>query len=264
MSEATIDQAMAQTHVDARKGGGPIRWLNNRTHRRLLLDDLSDLDAVGQILTSRAGVLSDAQESLRAMGYDEEQSRKLAAVDLFVEKAQRVLSRRAQRMFTRGTTYAVAAALMLVGAIGFTGWRMEHSSSEVDPSTQQVVLMLFQSLALAAIIYVSVKWFVALASSFFHEAVSLWERRHALRFGRLYMYLNPDEVKLADVETAFQWNKQSATSFMEISPAAITDTVFNKLVDAMATAPPETAKAIAEAIASHEANAGTQKKSKKK
>lgn len=76
----------------------------------------------------------------------------------------------------------------------------------------------------------------------------LRQRRHALRFGRLYVYLNQGQVELDKLQEAFQWNKEVITSFLDMKPEVITETIIQKLIDAAAKSPTESIKAITETL----------------
>ena len=100
-----------------------------------------------------------------------------------------------------------------------------------DPQNgwQNLILKLFSTLGVTAYIYVSVKLLISLSRSFFHEGLSLFERRHALRFGRMYLYLKKGVVSEKWLETFFQWNKETKTSFLDMKPEVVTETLLHKL-----------------------------------
>lgn len=111
-------------------------------------------------------------------------------------------------------------------------------------STQALIFRLFQSIALSAFILISLKWLFSLTRSFFHGALSLLERRHALRFGRLYVYLKKgNELDDQQLIEGFQWNKQTYTSFLDMKPDKMAETLFHKIIDAFSKLPPEVIEA---------------------
>lgn len=61
-----------------------------------------------------------------------------------------------------------------------------------------------------------------LGIAFFHEATTLYNRRHAVRFGRLYLYLkcaNAQDVSaidLGDLDKLVGWNIQTPSAFRDI------------------------------------------------
>jgi hypothetical protein len=95
-------------------------------------------------------------------------------------------------------------------------------------------------------VYALVKYFVALARSFFHEAATLLDRRHALRFGRLYVYLEPGDLTLSALAEAFDWNRQATSAFLDIRPEVVTETLLHRALDLAAAAPEAAFKALSE------------------
>lgn len=83
---------------------------------------------------------------------------------------------------------------------------------------------------------------VSFARSFLHEASTLFAKRHALRFGRLAVYLRKGRLEMEELEDAFAWNLTSESAFManesekKVSSALATlaDTVV-KLSESVAT-----------------------------
>ena len=84
----------------------------------------------------------------------------------------------------------------------------------------------------------------------------LLDRRHAMRFGRLYVHLNADQIasdglradRAFDVESlaqAFDWNIDSPTAFLDVDPKVIADTIWNRIVDRMGSVPTDTLAAAA-------------------
>jgi|GEM_PF-3444694 len=100
----------------------------------------------------------------------------------------------------------------------------------VPLATHFVVMRVFSALAVSAAVYAIVKALISLGSSFLHEATRLLDRRHALRFGRLYMYLRTEDFDFKEMEDAFQWHRDSSTVFQEISGAAITDSTLSQML----------------------------------
>ncbi len=209
----------------------------------------------------------------------------LSSTDLFVEKAQAVLTRRGKFLIRAGIVTMVGAFFLLtlgfVFAIIGQNTRVQNyfgylaetfipnnttaQTSQNTPTTnpnsieeyletpvyypqytkhpqykelrkyepqigwQLLIYSLFKTLGITAYIYVSVKLLISLSRSFFHEGLSLFERRHALRFGRMYLYLKKGEVSEKWLETFFQWNKETKTSFLDMKPEVVTETLLHKL-----------------------------------
>ena len=61
----------------------------------------------------------------------------------------------------------------------------------------------------------------------------MFHRRHALRFGRLYVYLIEGKVNFKDLEEAFKWNIDFTTAFKDIKADKMIQLPVAKLVDVM-------------------------------
>jgi hypothetical protein len=200
--------------------------------------EINDLATVMSILNVRQKALSEAIDGLEnnsrtALTTDQEFI--LAATDLFVEKAQMVLTRRSNRLIWAGMATIFLTFGILLGTTGFLVWQL---SIPIKPnlSVNELILRIFQSIAFSAYILVAVKYLISLGRSFYHEASSLRERRHALRFGRLFMYQRKGEVTLEELQEAFQWNMISTSSFQDMKPAEIAETLLHKVLDGAAVA----------------------------
>lgn len=189
------------------------------------LDD--DFDHIAALLERRNSTL---RTSMAALSKDFEHAGpklkaeavfQLAAVDLFVEKAQAVLSARARRMSRAGI---LASCCSVAALASLSVYIVLHASAPpgdhpLDRNT--LILRIVTAISLGAVVLVAVKYLVALARSFFHESVTLLSRRHALRFGRMYVYLNNGEVDLKELRRAFDWNRGGDSSFLDIKPDEI-------------------------------------------
>jgi hypothetical protein len=100
----------------------------------------------------------------------------------------------------------------------------------IQNPTHFVIMRIFGALAFAAAAYAIVKTLISYGSSFFHEGTRLLDRRHALRFGRLYMYMKGEKYDFEELEEAFQWHMESQTIFQAISPSKITDSTISQLL----------------------------------
>jgi hypothetical protein len=139
---------------------------------------------------------------------------RLAATDLFVEKAQAILTERGWTLTTSGVICTAIGVAILVG-----GASVLQQSAD-PPDTLSVPAMMVRILKGAAIggFFLGAAGFVLyLAKAMFHEATQLFSRRHALRFGRLYLYLTDGEIRKFDhMERAFQWTGEFSTAFKDI------------------------------------------------
>lgn len=226
-----------------------INTAKNRTEK-IGRPDAENLEAVSGILPLRTKVLTKAAADLKAVGTELTPSElfALASTDMFVEKAQLALTRRSDRLYRAGTISITATFGILISAAIFLFIQI---SRPIDSkiSNNELILRVFQATALSAYVLVAVKYLVALARSFFHESSSLRERRHALRFGRMYVYLQKGRVSLEELQGAFQWNKESTTSFLDMNPGEIAETLLHRIVEALRKTPTETVKVLAEAWA---------------
>lgn len=216
--------------------------------------DQRDLDSVVDILPLREEALEEAINGLKRLkaitqdfNLTDEQIFALASTDVFVEKAQRVLTRRSRSLYISGIISTSLTFFILGLSIYFIYLQVaEGVPKAIIDSTQALIFRIFQSVALSAFILVALKWLLTLSRSFFHEALSLLERRHALRYGRLFVYLKKGIIDDKILMEAFQWNKETQTSFLDMKPEVISETLFHKVIDAIGKLPPETVKAIAE------------------
>ncbi len=159
---------------------------------------------------------------------------RLAAVDLFVEKAQAVLTARARRMSRAGALSSLVAVAALTGLSGYIAIQAAQPAEQI--SQNELILHVVSAISLGAIVLVAVKYLIALARSFFHESVTLLSRRHALRFGRMYLYLNPGDVELQHLLDAFDWNRGGESSFLDIKPGEIGQTPYSTLAKSLGDA----------------------------
>src|SRR3989338_698250 len=83
-------------------------------------------------------------------------------------------------------------------------------------TTGSLIFMIIKGGAAAGLVIASAMFLMHLARALFHEATILFNRRHALRFGRLFIYLKEGEISLEDLEKAFKWNDEFSTAFKDI------------------------------------------------
>ncbi|WP_395310833.1 hypothetical protein V4U86_08585 [Mycobacterium sp. AMU20-3851] len=194
-----------------------------------------DFGHIATLLQSRNKTLNDSMGDLaKAFGTGgpklaDDALFQLAAVDLFVEKAQAVLTARARRMSRAG----VLASLTAVTALAVLAvYIVQHASvvpEGADLTRNELILRIVSAISLGAVVLVAVKYLIALARSFFHESVTLLSRRHALRFGRMYVYLNHGAMDVKELRKAFDWNRGGESSFLDIKPEEIGKTPWSTL-----------------------------------
>lgn len=162
---------------------------------------------------------------------------RLAAVDLFVEKAQSVLAARARRMSRAGiaTSLTAVAALAALSVYIIFHANVQPSQGEAI-DLNELILRVVTAISLGAVVLVAVKYLISLARSFFHESVTLLSRRHALRFGRMYVYLHNGDINLKQLRQAFDWNIGGDSSFLDIRADEIGKTPWSILAKSMGDA----------------------------
>jgi len=172
----------------------------------------------------------------------------VAATDLFVEKAQVYLTWRARFLTFVGSFAAVIAVIIfLIPAIVLS------FATDFNPSIYSKVfiekydiksvkdkgvetisykgltknqftyifyLMLLRNSAIGGAFIAAAGFLVYISRSCFHEATILYNRRHALRFGRLFVYLKTagNVFTIDELETAFKWTDEYSTAFKELKP----------------------------------------------
>ncbi len=181
-------------------------------------------DIVLEIIKNRANLIKTGIAELgEAMGLDRNDQAqrayltKLVSTDLFVEKAQRFLTDRSNELFRLGIGSLIAAvAVLLIAA--YVAYNFLHDSPP-DPghlTGYVLALRFFQAAAFTTFVLSSVYVLQNFAKSFYHEGTKLRERRHALRFGRLYMYLDGATIDIKEYERIFDWNRDTTTAFQQI------------------------------------------------
>lgn len=197
-----------------------------------------DFGRIASLLDLRTDTLVHAMEKLERSAPDQVADAdtlfRLAAVDLFVEKAQAVLTARARRMSRAGVLSSLVAVAALTGLSAYIAIQVASPTREI--SQNELILHVVSTVSLGAIVLVAVKYMIALARSFFHESVTLLSRRHALRFGRMYLYLNPRDVELEHLLEAFDWNRGGESSFLDIKPGEIGQTPYSALATSVGEA----------------------------
>jgi hypothetical protein len=165
----------------------------------------------------------------------------MAATDVFVEKAQKLLSTRARQLMLGGiATGSIATILLLAGATFLFRSHIDDILKQVlgtgpDNPINGYALTIFMFKTTSAsvmgfgAIYVLIAWSRAL----FHEAMVLYNRRHALRFGRLFVYAKGGEVSLDELETAFKWNYEFTSAFKDIRPEKASRTMLQSSVEVL-------------------------------
>ena len=165
----------------------------------------------------------------------------LAAIDLFVEKVQLKLTQRAERHQRVGFIYSSLVFLVLAGAVITPKLSGPHEVVLSDPWADLVLVVLGNAAALG--VFLGAAFFMAsLARSHLHEATVLFNRRHMVRLGRLFLYLKfvglganklrkaKAALSVEDIERAFGPMYEFSTAFKEIRPEILTQTLLGQLL----------------------------------
>jgi|GEM_PF-1696173 len=166
----------------------------------------------------------------------------LASVDVFIEKAQINITNKALKLWLLGASLSFFALILLMVS-GYYTYKtdvVEIVKSFKELNTLIVTLLVLKSTTVTAFILSAVWYCISLARALFHESTILLNRRHALRFGRLYAYTKQGDITWEEMERAFNWNIESSTAFKDIKP----DNMAKPLATALAQMPIEVAKAL--------------------
>lgn len=210
------------------------------------LEDLHQRrSAYRQILTSKPadpneyGIPDEPNSERQDIG-----ARELAAIDLFVEKAQIVLTQRGNDHRWLGTYLSWLVFVILLAAIVALLWLIDHRLDQ--PTWQDVVIRVASTASVAGILLGAAFFMGSLARAHMHEATTLYNRRHAIRLGRLYLYLkflsgeewllahSKDRLSVADMERAFGGIVETSTAFKDIKAEVLTSTWLGQLTQAIA------------------------------
>lgn len=156
----------------------------------------------------------------------------LAATDIFVEKAQDVLTIRAKSLQWWGRGTALAALLVLAGAAVFAYIHVGkwiEKTSQLD--SEGYIILAVQILSAGAFGAAVAHWLIVLSRAHFHEAMELFKRRHSLRFGRLAVYSQRGRVSIEQLISAFKWTEEFSSAFRDIKPEKISRSLVQTLVE---------------------------------
>lgn len=194
--------------------------------------DQQELEAVKFVLTERAKVLGAGYEALMSGDFalEREELFNLATTDLFVEKAQRVLTQRADDLWSGGmwALRAVIGVLVIAASIT-TVFIWKGPQPDVGTSWQLMVVTIFGSISLAGVFFAVAKFLISISRAMFHESQVLRDRRDAYRFGRMGVYLARGEISFSELEGIFKWNAADVTAFLDISPEILMSTPITQM-----------------------------------
>lgn len=206
-------------------------------------NDLEDLIKLNHLeeLKEDSPINNDAKETA-ANNFSELQNKsfELSATDVFVEKAQYVLSARANLYF--GIACGITL-ITLLGLIYFTIHLFRFDLFQIDINdnlylaikdnytVSQLILILFIKLSIGTIVVIGAFVLISIAKALFHESILLYNKRHALRFGRLYIYLKRGNVNFKELEDAFKWNSEFTSAFKDMKTEIITSNLYTKIIE---------------------------------
>lgn len=172
---------------------------------------------------------------------------KLAATDIFVEKAQVFLTNRGRWLYIFGVFTSVLAIVVLLAAAWFaydaeTSHLLQISYSSETVSPAYLTILVLKSITASGFVVAVAYFFVSLSRALLHEATVLFSRRHSLRFGRLFVYLKSDTMTREDLEVIFNWNTEFSTAFKDIKAENITKSPLTRVFET----PAEIIKAMTE------------------
>jgi hypothetical protein len=189
-----------------------------------------DWNGIRTELLSRYQILRDAAAAMQSLqdgpsGIGELPSGRtldLAATDLFVEKAQKKLTDRADSFFRMGYLAAGFAVIILI-CTATVVWRRPINQvvggySPKDLTAAYITIILAKSTTFGALIASAVALLIYICRACLHEGTVCVNRRHAMRFGRLFIYLSKGTLDLKDLEKAFKWSDEFTTAFKDMNP----------------------------------------------
>jgi len=179
-------------------------------------------------------------------------SKILSFVDVFVENAQDRITRKAGIFYFFGILLATFVITILYNAYETISnldlkflFEVLDSYKKHDLDGYVMIFLFMRSVGLAALVGGGAYFLGSLSTACLHEATALLNRRHALRQGRLYMYLKfanvsesardiKEEISINELEQAFGWNSQSTSAFRTIKLDPLTASIYAKAIEALA------------------------------
>ncbi len=223
-------------------------WLSRATNPDTDVDRTKKWNEIGWEVFERKALLMAAARDLEENGVSD--PTRLAAADIFVEKAQRILTARGLILYR----LALVTSLLAVTVLGLGAWYVYHldvlrdllhtEKSSESVSSAYLWVLLVKSTTAGAFVLAVAHFLISLTRAFLHEGTVLYSRRHSLRFGRLFVYLMSGKMTREDLEAVFNWNADVATAFRDIRADLIAKAPVAKVLEA----PVETLKATTELL----------------
>jgi hypothetical protein len=161
---------------------------------------------------------------------------RLATTDIFVEKAQGFLNSRAIKLYCWGVfTVILALSILVTAAVWLVNTNVERilgiSSPSENVTSAYLTIVIIKSTSAGAFVATAVYILFSLCRALLHEATVLYNRRHSLRFGRLFIYLMSDKLTREDLEAVFNWNGEYSSAFRDIKAEHVTKSPLMKLLE---------------------------------
>ena len=204
---------------------------------RLRIDRDYDWRRLGEEIEARHKLLKVAVESLKDTVTDEHLRIKLATTDIFVEKAQLHLTRRATHKYWLAIMCSVLIVCLLLYFFFFAtkGFfdLLSNPKQYNDLNAYSFTLILFQKLLISGVVFAGTYFLASMIRALLHEATTLLNRRHAMRFGRLIVYLKNGEVDEQTIRDNFGWNLDMPTAFLGLRADIMSRGLLTKFAEAV-------------------------------
>ena len=143
----------------------------------------------------------------------------MAVADLFVEKALAYLEKDAN-IYRKNGQIAVALSILFSMIGFFLAVYIFFDQKEIKNELFYYLTILIRGFTLfgmnVLVVVIGFKYGKALLD----QAERLFDRRHALRQGRLFIHLNGGQMNIDELDKAFQWNSMKENAFGRINPEA--------------------------------------------
>jgi len=139
----------------------------------------------------------------------------LAVTDLFVEKALSFLENEAETYRTKGIQANTIALYVFLGGVvaAFVYVLLPTDKHPTWPSLASTFIRSFTAYGMLVILAVGLRRY---GRAMLDQGERLFERRHALRQGRLFVHLNDGFLTISEMEAAFNWNAVGSNAFSQM------------------------------------------------
>ena len=211
----TVDQVPAQAQVAS------------KDHPRSLTLSSPESEGYRKQLEDRHNLLTQATEQLAKIP-ETKDPLTLAATDIYVKNAQDHLTTRARWLIGSG----IALSLLTITLLVLLAYHISVLTVPEKLEALPFTLLLIKAISFTGVGLAAAYFLGALARAFLHEGIAAFQRRHALRFGQLYVYVRRGSITYTELSDAFQWHEPAETAFRDIKLEALTRTLLHQLIDA--------------------------------